>query len=254
MRTFVLLLLTVGLNPQGCSSSCSFPPSQWCSSEESAAQCGVGKLCLDSNRTQTHLTADPVQLVLYYESLCPACRWFITQMLFPTWVMLKDILSVTLVPFGNAFETFDGQHYIFTCQHGTKECLGNMIETCMLNMTGDVAFQIINCMESAVDVIGAAQSCLQLISPTVSWESIMTCVKGPVGNQLMHQNALKTNALSPPHKYVPWVTINGEHTDDLQSKAESHLFTLICSIYKGTLPDACSSSQRGRYNSYCYRE
>ncbi|KAK9539031.1 hypothetical protein VZT92_004165 [Zoarces viviparus] len=254
----LLLLLTVVLHVElvGCalSSLCSQPPSKWCSSLDSAIQCGVLKQCLESNLTRSRQkAADPVEVALYYESLCPGCRLFLTQMLFPTSLMLNDIMSVTLVPYGNAQEKPDGQKYAFVCQHGEQECLGNMIETCLLNMT-DVAYQIIYCMESSTDVIKAAQSCVELYSPKLSWDSVMSCVKGDVGNQLMHQNALKTKALNPPHQYVPWVTINGEHTDDLQDKAQNSLFTLVCSMYKGPKIPACGGGGERRYRSYCHNE
>lgn len=256
MKGPLLLILTVWLNTQsGCSavsSSCSYPPAKWCSSLDSAIECGVLKQCLESNFTRSHQKADPVEVGLYYESLCPGCRGFLSSMLFPTWLMLQDIMTVNLVPYGNAQEKPDGQKYIFECQHGKQECLGNMIETCILNMT-QMAFPIIFCMESSTDVINSAKSCVENYSPELSWDSVISCVNGDKGNQLMHQNALKTQGLKPPHQYVPWVTINGEHTDDLQSKAMSSLFTLVCNLYKGPKPEACGGSRK-HYRSYCHNE
>ncbi|KAL6104358.1 ifi30 [Pungitius sinensis] len=253
----LLLVLTVLANVPfgGCadSASCSHPPSKWCSSLYSAAQCGVLKQCLESNFTKLHHEkADRVEVALYYESLCPGCRMTLTQILLPTWVLLSDIMSLTLVPYGNAQEKPDGQKFNYECQHGEQECLGNMIETCLLNMT-DAAYQIIYCMESSSDVIKAAQSCAQLHSPGLSWDSVTSCVKGDVGNQLMHQNALKTGALQPPHQYVPWVTINGEHTEELQEKALNSLFTLVCSMYKGPKIPACGGGGM-HYRSYSHIE
>ncbi|XP_069013131.1 gamma-interferon-inducible lysosomal thiol reductase [Embiotoca jacksoni] len=259
MKTSLLLLLltlAVCLNAQygSChvSSSCSYPPSKWCSSLDSAIQCGVLKQCLESNFTRSRETADLVQVGLYYESLCPGCRLFLTSVLFPTWVLLNDIMSVTLVPYGNAQEKPDGQKYVFECQHGEDECLGNMIETCLLNMT-QMAFPVIFCMESSNNVIKSAKSCLELYSPELSWDSVMSCVNGDVGNGLMHQNALKTKALDPAHQYVPWITVDGKHTEDLQEKAMSSLFMLVCNMYKGSKPEACGGGQR-HFKSYSYNE
>ncbi|XP_044076169.1 gamma-interferon-inducible lysosomal thiol reductase isoform X1 [Siniperca chuatsi] len=256
MKVPLLLILTVWLNTQhggSALSTCSHPPSQWCSSLDSAIQCGVLKQCLEANFTRSHQNVDPIQVGLYYESLCPGCRLFLSNILFPTWVLLNDIMSVTLVPYGNAQEKPVNQTYSYECQHGEQECLGNMIETCLLNMT-KMAFPIIFCMESSGDVIKAAEPCVELYgSSELTWDNIMSCVKGDQGKQLMHQNALKTNALNPPHQYVPWVTINGEHTEDLQDKAMSSLFTLVCSMYKGPKPAACGGAQR-HYRSYCHNE
>lgn len=256
MKTLLLLGLTAWLNIESSggslSPSCSYPPSQWCSSLDSAIQCGVLKQCLETNFTRSHQRADSVEVGLYYESLCPGCRLFLTEMLFPTFVLLNDIMSVNLVPYGNAQEKPDGTKYTFECQHGEPECLGNMIETCLLNMT-EYSFLIIYCMESSSDVVKSAKACVEIYNPELSWDSVMNCVKGDQGNQLMHQNALETKNLKPPHEYVPWVTINGEHTEELQDKAMSSLFSLVCSLYKGTKPEACGGIKR-HYRSYCHNE
>uniref|UniRef100_A0A3B3YJB7 Gamma-interferon-inducible lysosomal thiol reductase n=1 Tax=Poecilia mexicana TaxID=48701 RepID=A0A3B3YJB7_9TELE len=232
MRLLLPLLLAIWISaPFGyCSlptSSCLQPPAKWCSSLDSAVQCGVLKQCLESDFRRSRQTEEPVQVGLYYESLCPGCRKFLTEMLFPTYLLL-DIMSVTLVPYGNA-------------------------QTCIMNMT-DMAFPIIFCMESSADVIGSAESCLKVYAPDLSMDKVMSCVNGDMGMQLMHQNALQTKALNPPHQYVPWITINGVHTEDLQEKAMSSLFTLVCSMYKGTKPAACGGSQKLHYKSYCHNE
>ncbi|KAL2097631.1 hypothetical protein ACEWY4_006838 [Coilia grayii] len=228
---------------------CRYPPSAWCSSLEIASECGVLKQCVEYNNT----SSDKVAIALYYESLCPGCRQFLTTQLHPTWVMLRDIMDVQLVPFGNAVESFDGKKYHFTCQHGEEECLGNMIETCVLNSVDPAtAFMVIYCMEGSADVVKSGQTCLELVSPSSKWDSIMTCVKGDQGNKLMHDNAVKTNALKPPHEYVPWVTVNGEHTDDLQDKAMNSLFNLVCSLYKGEKPPACTLAAKIKSRSYCF--
>lgn len=256
MKAVPLLVLVLWVNFERSSaavrSRCQHSPLTWCSSVEAAVQCGVLEQCLEANFTRVHETAEPVKLELYYESLCPGCRGFITSMLYPSSVLLEDILDITLVPYGNAQETFDGEKFIFTCQHGKEECLGNMIEACLLNLSKSDAFLSIFCMEVSDDPINAAESCVKLFSPDLDWKAVMECVDGKSGNQIMHQNALKTKALKPPHTYVPWVTINGVHTEELQDKAMSALLPLVCDMYKGEKPAICGGSGR-HFKSYCHK-
>ncbi|XP_028259850.1 gamma-interferon-inducible lysosomal thiol reductase-like [Parambassis ranga] len=231
--------------------ACRYPPSQWCRSLEIAIQCKVQKQCMELNAIRPNQTVPPVSVTLYYESLCPACRGFITQQLFPTWTMLQDIMAVTLVPFGNAKEV-PAADAPFTCQHGEPECTGNMVEACVIHLTGQsLAFHIIYCMESSADVLSAAQPCLQLYAPSVSWSSVESCVKGSLGYELMHANAVMTRALNPAHTHVPWVTFNGEYTEDNEDRAMSSLFSLICKLYKGVKPPACTGAPVRLDRSLC---
>jgi hypothetical protein len=72
---------------------------------------------------------DKVNFSLYYETLCPYCRGFITEQLFKAYNTILDIVNINIIPYGNAHETYDitTKLYEFVCQHGADECVGNLI-------------------------------------------------------------------------------------------------------------------------------
>ncbi|KAM4629854.1 gamma-interferon-inducible lysosomal thiol reductase [Polymixia lowei] len=254
MEVLMVLVVLMVLMSDGKSHpkpSCPYPPSQWCRSLEIAIECKVQKQCMELNAIRPNRSVPAVDVTLYYESLCPGCRAFITQQLFPTWTMLQDIMTVNLVPYGNAKE-FASANSPFRCQHGAPECHGNLIEACVIHLAGQSAFPVVHCMESAASVLDAAQPCLHLYAPSVSWASVDSCVTGQQGFKLMHNNALMTRALSPAHTHVPWVTFNGEYTDEFEDKAMSSLFHLVCQLYKGGKPPACTGARLKLDRSLCW--
>ncbi|KAK3561886.1 hypothetical protein QTP86_017453, partial [Hemibagrus guttatus] len=115
----------------------------------------VLKQCMELNVTRPDPSVPPVDVAVYYDSLCPGWRTFLTGQLFPTWTMLRDIMRLILVPYGNAKKLPDQK--VFSCQHGKPEWQANMLEACILNVTGHSAFLIVHCVESSSDVINAAQ-------------------------------------------------------------------------------------------------
>ena len=127
-------------------------PKSWCKNVETAKRCGVLEFCklrwdmeVKNSRNEgvgeidqaiIKDIAPPINVTLYFESLCPGCNYFITSQLYPTYVKLAHtgILNVELVPYGNAKESQLHGQYVYTCQHGAAECLGNMIETCAIHV------------------------------------------------------------------------------------------------------------------------
>ena len=67
------------------------------------------------------------------------------------------------------------------------------------------------------------------------------CVKfqGAEGNELLHQFAVLTDNLVPPHRYVPHIVIDGVHDEQLQDLAQTDLLKFVCEMYSGEKPEAC---------------
>jgi interferon gamma-inducible protein 30 len=187
--------------------------------------------------------ADKVKIALYYETMCPGCIEFITESLYPAFMAVFDITDLLMVPYGNAEEEKEGDHWKFTCQHGEPECEGNLIQTCAIhlvnnNMTAVMPF--IYCMQASGDLPhDSGPTCAK--QHGIDFNAVTKCMTTPLGNKLQHDMAVLTDNLKPPHQYTPWFTLNGVHTEHIQDLAEANLKKLICDTYKGPKPDACKA-------------
>lgn len=190
---------------------------------------------------------EKVKVELYYESQCPGCRALVTNSFsqaFQTEGFL-DMAEVEFVPFGNAKETknADGT-YEFECQHGPSECIYNTIEACALAKIDDplLAFRYIDCIERSdesrdpeQDFYKVAITCCELTNlPENTVSQMEECAMGLEGIQLEHEAATKTEALDPPHAYVPYVVVNGEYDDKVQDAIMNSLFNYVCDAYLGS--------------------
>ena len=75
----------------------------------------------------------------------------------------------------------------------------------------------------------------------------------------MHKIAQKTESLNPPHDYVPWIVIDGMHTEKLVDEAFKDLKGLVCKLYSGVLPKECQAnvnenSDQDHDHHYCFRD
>jgi interferon gamma-inducible protein 30 len=195
----------------------------------------------------------PLQIVALTESLCPYCQEFIIGS-FSTAINTKDIekiANITVIPFGNAKETQSGGHYVFTCQHGPDECLGNAIQNC-ISATKDknTAQKALVCLEAKKRSGSAWEDAVTACGSELGadFSQVMTCANGPDGEMYTHQAAQNTD---PNHKYVPWITVNGVHDETAEGNIFDDLVTFACQNYKGSVKiDACSSMKKSRSRSY----
>lgn len=67
---------------------------------------------------------------------------------------------------------------------------------------------------------------------SINYEELKKCADGNKGNQLLYEAGEKTNSLNPKLNYVPWINVNGIHTNEIQQQAEGNLSYYVCSQLK----------------------
>ncbi|KAL5580669.1 hypothetical protein UlMin_013111 [Ulmus minor] len=171
-------------------------------------------------------TIQKVSVDLYYETLCPDSVEFIVNDLVKLFKYgFVPLINLNLVPYGNAKLRSNNS---IVCQHGPNECLLNTVEACAINIWPDLALvyeRNYTNWESCFEKLG--------LDP----KPITDCYTGEYGKELELQYAAETNALQPPHQYVPWVVVDGQ---PLYEEYEDFL-SYICEAYKGiVVPETCA--------------
>ncbi|XP_042456031.1 gamma-interferon-responsive lysosomal thiol protein-like [Zingiber officinale] len=176
-----------------------------------------------------------VPLSVYYEAMCPFCSNFIVNRLPKLFESgLISAVDLELLPYGNARLDSNGS---ISCQHGQYECLLNTVEACAIRISPSVLehFSFIYCVERSVKDGRYMnwEACFQKTG--FDSKSVIDCYNSGCGIKLELQYKTKTEALQPPHLYVPWVVVNGKPLYEDYENFEHY----ICKAYGGAPPKAC---------------
>lgn len=112
-----------------------------------------------------------------------------------------------------------------------------MIMACAMlkNPSRDKWWPMIACMEKG-DAVQRASQCAQ--SSGLDYNEIKTCTTSQEGMDEMTRIGKATQGLQPPHRWTPWVVVDGAPLSS--SQLGQSLTKIICNAYKGAdKPPAC---------------
>mmetsp|Transcript_58430 Transcript_58430/g.183216 ORF Transcript_58430/g.183216 Transcript_58430/m.183216 type:complete len:273 (-) Transcript_58430:68-886(-) len=203
--------------------------------------------------------AGGVTLEVFYESMCPYCHVFFNETLRSFWqdTEMRSLVDLRLHPAGNlqaipAENVSDGyffwhpeqrsHRYLYICQHGESECIGNLIHMCAQRVLvdPDKYMALYFCMSTMTSAVPekASFECMQELS--IDPEPIRDCVTSPEANEEMYRVVQADVGLEPPRKYVPWVVVNGRHLEIENGQANLH--TALCTALGERAPASCLKS------------
>lgn len=164
---------------------------------------------------------------------------------------MRKRVNLTLYPFGNAqllrrnqvsegyqFWHEDQRFPMVVCQHGPSECLGNMIQACAMDIlhTQERYMPYLFCISSYppnYSVELTSYACGTQLG--VNMRSLKECTRSARGHQVMLSYGAASLRPELGRKYVPWVVINGEHSEQAE---RGNLFGVLCKVLSPR-PSSC---------------
>ncbi|XP_045489747.1 gamma-interferon-inducible lysosomal thiol reductase isoform X1 [Pieris rapae] len=190
-----------------------------------AFMCGVfAKSKKDDNK---------VKIAVYYESLCPDSKAFITTQLAPIWREMRGSVKVKLVPYGKSTHDKPNGKWLFNCHHGEDECYGNKLQACILK---DKKLQDTDKMEMVICLMGqtnpdkSLDTCLQQVKREGESDKLKKCAAGEQGDNLLAAYGDKTDVVQRPLSFVPTVIINEKFDQAIQDEAIKDLKSVVCRV------------------------
>merc|ERR1712179_75676 len=147
--------------------------------------------------------AEAVQIDVIYESLCPDSTRFISQQIPPMYEAIGQHVEIRFRPYGFATTTEVDGSYQFECQHGERECYGNIDQ--------------------------AGPDCFQQFG--VDYQPAQDCIESGEGAQLHAENGEEQNGETPTPNNVPWINLDQEHLAEYWELEEYGLLQFICDTF-----------------------
>lgn len=169
-----------------------------------------------------------VEVTVVYESHCPFSRRFMYGQLLPTFEKMSPFMNLTILPFGKAHvDNVSAPVPHFTCQHGSNECMGNMIETCVVHVVKKqmTVVKILACMSESYQPHLAGQRCVE--GTGVKWSEIQECVTKK-GTRYLLETGLATWKIQSYVARVPLVVVDGEMDNYVEYYAQKDFMKLMC--------------------------
>ena len=148
----------------------------------------------------------------------------------------NSLAEVNIYPIAMGRKTKDG--YIFNCQHGEKECLGQAYEVCATSLISkNDYFDLMICFaENIFKLSNNFDKTLELcVSDETVRKQIVDCSKSNEGGKLRYEIIQKTPKLT----YVPWIQVNGVQNVDKENKIVRGMVDYLCSIRKDEELQGC---------------
>lgn len=188
----------------------------------------------------------PIIVAVYYETLCPDSKNFIVKQLKSAYSKLPNLIEIEFFPYGKASTHVQPDGSLsFQCQHGARECEGNIIHCCAVESIHDTEMKLnfVACMirdnSNPQEAFHRCSREFAIEAGTI--ETIQKCYNSLHGKELLKIAGEATHALSPGVTFIPTVTLDGQQRR--QATILRDLFAELCTVLaeSGLTPKVCES-------------